>query len=164
QSFCAGAKVSDLKPQGSNVKWYSAEKGGVPLDGNTLLLTNTVYYASQTSNGCESTQRAQVRVTLSNALTSAPVAAAAKNPSCTSAELSWTQVPNAIGYYLDMATDINFNNYVPGYINRPLGNQQNFSPNNLTAGTQYFYRVRAYNICGSTADSNIISFAVGSFG
>lgn len=66
QSFCSSQspKVSDLNATGTNVKWYSSSTGGNALAANTLLVNGTTYYATQTVNGCESTYRVPVLVSL----------------------------------------------------------------------------------------------------
>ena len=63
QSFCAGAKVGDLKTTGTNINWYSTSTGGIPLSGSTPLINGT-YYATQTLGGCESQNRLAVNVSL----------------------------------------------------------------------------------------------------
>jgi len=70
QNFCAtdGATVSDLVATGSNIQWYAAATGGVPLGGATVLVNGTTYYASQTVAGCESLIRLAVTVNLEQAL------------------------------------------------------------------------------------------------
>jgi gliding motility-associated-like protein len=77
QSFCTGdlPTVASLVAIGNDVKWYTASSGGTLLTPDSPLIHNTRYYASQTVNGCESTLRLNVRVTL-NASPSAPTGAA----------------------------------------------------------------------------------------
>ena len=67
QTFCsiANPTVSNLTATGSSIKWYSAGTGGSALSGSTALATG-YYYASQTVNGCESSSRFQVSVTVSD--------------------------------------------------------------------------------------------------
>ena len=65
QTFTYAATVSNLIASGSNIQWYLTSTGGTPLDGSTLLATNTIYYCSQTINGCEGTRKAiLVKVTV----------------------------------------------------------------------------------------------------
>ena len=62
QSFCSSSspKVSDIVVVGSNIIWYTASTGGTVVAGTTALASGTTYYASQTTNGCESTSRLAV--------------------------------------------------------------------------------------------------------
>ncbi|MRX68203.1 gliding motility-associated C-terminal domain-containing protein [Flavobacterium resistens] len=55
QQFCIdeNATISAINIQGTNIKWYTAQTAGTLL-ANTTLLQNGTYYATQTSNNCES--------------------------------------------------------------------------------------------------------------
>ena len=64
QSFTAGATVADLVASGQGILWYEDFSGGDPLDPSTVLVDNTRYYASQTINGCEGTNRLNVLVSV----------------------------------------------------------------------------------------------------
>ncbi|OFY68396.1 MAG: hypothetical protein A2V64_08415 [Bacteroidetes bacterium RBG_13_43_22] len=64
QSFCGGATVADLAATGTAIKWYTASTGGTLLSSATTLVNGTYYYASQTVDGCESTSRLGVSVTV----------------------------------------------------------------------------------------------------
>lgn len=89
--------------------------------------------------------------------TIAPVATAATTINCDAAQLNWGSVANATGYYIDIATNSTFTNFVTVYNNFYIG-YANYYAQGLPAGTLY-YRVRATNSCGvTTSNSNIISF------
>ena len=60
QSFCSGSTVSNLVATGSNIKWYSSPTGGTQLLNTTVLTNGTIYYASQTISGQESSNRLAV--------------------------------------------------------------------------------------------------------
>lgn len=62
QSFAIGTTVSSLAATGSDIRWYSASSGGLALSTNTLLVTGTHYYASQTVDCTESVLRLDVVV------------------------------------------------------------------------------------------------------
>lgn len=72
QSFTQGQTLADIVVIGSNIQWYADatanRKASSPLPLNTLLVSNTTYYASQTINGFESPTRlpVTVQVALSN--------------------------------------------------------------------------------------------------
>jgi hypothetical protein len=66
QSFCYSATINDLVLTGNNLQWYLSATGGTALPSNTNLINNTIYYASQTQNGCESINRYPVLVTITN--------------------------------------------------------------------------------------------------
>jgi gliding motility-associated-like protein len=57
QSFCSSTnpKISDIIVTGSDIKWYSQSIGGTTLL-TTQSLSNTIYYATQTVSGIESSR------------------------------------------------------------------------------------------------------------
>jgi gliding motility-associated-like protein len=63
QTFCdiQNAKISDLSVSGLNILWYINSSGGSPLNTSELL-SNNIYYATQTINTCESPTRLPVSV------------------------------------------------------------------------------------------------------
>jgi len=69
QTFIEGETIDDLEVEGENIQWYATETGGTPLDKTatlnslTLLVDGATYYASQTIDGVESTQRLGITVT-----------------------------------------------------------------------------------------------------
>lgn len=66
QVFCTSdlPTVANLTATGSSIQWYAASTGGSPLSTSTALVNNTIYYATQTVSGCESTTRFAVTATL----------------------------------------------------------------------------------------------------
>ena len=64
QAFCDTAAVADLTATGENIQWYDAALGGNLLDSNTVLTDGQMVYASQTVNGCESTDRLEVTLSI----------------------------------------------------------------------------------------------------
>ena len=59
QGFCEESTISDLQAIGNMVQWYAAPSGGSPLNPNTIITDNTLYYASQINpvTGCETSRR-----------------------------------------------------------------------------------------------------------
>ncbi len=66
QTFCGAQlpKISDILVTGQNIKWFDAT--GNILSSTTPLLDGKTYYSSQTVNGCESTQKLAVTVSVKN--------------------------------------------------------------------------------------------------
>jgi guanyl-specific ribonuclease Sa len=74
QNFTLGQTLADLLIPGENIKWYSTPNASTaktskkaaetPLPLSTVLVDNTTYYASQTINGIESTERLAVTAKL----------------------------------------------------------------------------------------------------
>jgi len=66
QFFYPGQTVSDLKVDGTNIKWYSSSAGCTLIPNSTTLVNGTNYYASQTVADCESVERFLVAATFFN--------------------------------------------------------------------------------------------------
>lgn len=66
QTFCdiENATLTNLAITGTNILWYATASSGTALPITTVLTNNTVYYASQTLNTCESPTRFPVNVTI----------------------------------------------------------------------------------------------------
>ncbi len=100
QTLCSGATVAQLNATGTAIQWYAAASGGSPLPTNTVLVSGSTYYASQTVNGLESTTRLAVTVTL-NTIPAAPSAVNGSLDFCfsgTSQQYSISSVSGATSY------------------------------------------------------------------
>ncbi|MDQ6471269.1 T9SS sorting signal type C domain-containing protein [Flavobacterium sp. LHD-80] len=64
------------------------------------------------------------------------------------------------GYYLDVALDNTFTNFLPGYNNKDVGNVQAWTISGLQYGGIYYYRVRSRNLCGASPNSDTITFNI----
>jgi hypothetical protein len=70
---------------------------------------------------------------------------------------NWSGVSGATGYRLDVSASSSFSTYVPGYQNLNVGSTTSRSVTSLNASTRYYYRVRAYNGAGISANSNVVN-------
>src|SRR5260370_19966866 len=86
-----------------------------------------------------------------------PNAQNATNITASSFTAHWRSVNGAIDYRLDVSTTNSFTTYVPGYQNLSVGNVTSSPVIGLNARTTYYYRVRAYNGCATSRNSNVIS-------
>jgi len=87
----------------------------------------------------------------------APTATAATLVGATSFTANWNMSAGATGYYLDIATNASFTAMLSGYNNLSVRKHVDQSVQGLTAGTPYYYRVRATNATGgASGNSNII--------
>lgn len=62
QTICSGQTTEALSVIGTNVSWYSSSNSLIPVDTTVALENSTLYYASQTVDGCESQNRLSVLV------------------------------------------------------------------------------------------------------
>ncbi len=86
-----------------------------------------------------------------------PIADPATNITTSDFRANWNESAGADGYVISVATDAGFTNYVPGYDNLWVGLSQSWNITNLNPGTTYYYKVRAYNLAGSSGFGNVIS-------
>ncbi len=64
QLFTLGETIADLDVIGTGLQWYADAAGTIPLPTSTVLTEGTIYYVSQTLNGCQSTLLAVTAVTV----------------------------------------------------------------------------------------------------
>src|SRR6266446_5489723 len=116
------------------------------------------YYRVRAYNGCDTSPNSNVQNV--QTLPCTPAAPNAQNETdvtFNSFTAHWKTVAGATGYRLDVSTSNNFTTYVPGYQNLSVGNVTSFPVVGLSAQTHYYYRVRAYNGCDTSRNSNVQS-------
>ena len=93
----------------------------------------------------------------------APVATAATNVNYFSLTANWLASATATSYYLDVSTDPLFGSFVGIYNNLNVGNVLFENVTGLNSNETYYFRVRANNINGTSANSNTITTSTLSF-
>jgi len=88
---------------------------------------------------------------------SAPIALEETDKTTSSFAANWYFNESTDGYYLDVATDEDFNSMLGGYNNLNVGNVNTYDITGLSEGSIYYYRVRAYNDYGTSDNSNVIT-------
>jgi hypothetical protein len=86
-----------------------------------------------------------------------PVAHAATYIASNSLTANWSSASGATGYRLDVSPNSSFTTYVAGYQDLNVGNTTSRNVTGLNASTTYYYRVRAYNISGTSGNSNVVN-------
>jgi uncharacterized repeat protein (TIGR01451 family) len=126
-----------------------------PVSG---LVTGTTYYyrVRGTNNNCTSASSGTITAATSPSIPLTPVANAGTS-ACTSFTANWATTTRASGYFLDVSTVTDFVSFVAGYNSLDVGNVTNYNVTGLNANTTYYYRVRAYNGCGTSASSGSIT-------
>ncbi len=149
-SNCVGGYVGsysdfDISSSGNNLQ--HAVTG---LQPGTLYYFRVKAYAS----GSTSVYSSIVSVWT---LAAAPTALSATNASAVRFYANWLSVVSATGYRLDVATDESFATMVAGYNDLNVGTALTRLVSGLSAAQTYYYRIRAVNSSGASANSGTIT-------
>jgi phosphodiesterase/alkaline phosphatase D-like protein len=114
------------------------------------------YYRVRAYNGCDTSRNSNVQHVQTLPCTpAAPNAQPETDVTFSSFIANWSSVNGAIDYRLDVSTSNNFATYVSGYQDLDVGNLTSAPVVGLNANTHYYYRVRAYNGCDTSRNSNV---------
>lgn len=86
-----------------------------------------------------------------------PLASNATSRTQTSFNANWNSSATATGYRLDVALDNSFNTLLSGYNDKDVGDVLTYNISGLNANTNYYYRVRSYNLNGTSTHSVTIT-------
>ncbi len=87
----------------------------------------------------------------------APLVLAPDNLTSNRFDARWRSCAGATNYWLDVALDAEFTNYLAGYSNASVGPACAHALEDLVPGRDYFYRVRAGNAAGISESSSLAS-------
>ena len=128
--------------------------GGASSYSSTGLRTGTWYYRVRAQNNAGTSAYSNTASATTLSAPAAPSALSATAASNTSINLSWTNnSPSAAAILIEQSP----NNSNFSQIASVAGNAAAYSVTGLTAGTLYYYRVRAQNAVGTSAYSNTAS-------
>lgn len=125
-----------------------------PFDAQiTNLDQNSQYYVRSFATNSLGSTFGEQQVFTTRKLAS-PTAMDASGVDAVSFTATWTPVEDADRYLLDVSTNQQFTTYLSGFESRDVGNASSFSIDQLTPGTEYFYRVRTGAETTESAPSN----------
>src|SRR5437867_3785750 len=130
--------------------------GNVTSEAVTGLSPGETYYYRVRAVNAGGTSGNSNRISVTD-IPAAPVATAATSVTANGFSANWNSSTGATSYRLDVSTSSTFSSTVTGYNNLNVGNVTTYAVTGLTAGTTYYYRLRAVDAGGTGANSNTIS-------
>jgi hypothetical protein len=91
-----------------------------------------------------------------------PTAGAPTGVSLTGFTATWSAVPGATGYRLDVSADSTFLALIPPFADLDVGAVTSFPVTGLPAGQRFYYRVRAMTPAGPSGSSNVVGVTLSS--
>jgi len=155
QTFCTSSTVADLTATGDNIQWYDAATGGNFLDSTTALADGQMVYATQTVNGCESTDRLAVTVSIQEiTITASATEVCAGESVDLSVDLNF---PTICDMQINL-TDIPLGQEIPGFTYGGFYNEHYYyvynDPTSWTDGEQICRENGGYLVCINDESEN----------
>ena len=138
--------------------YQDLDVGNVASKSVTGLSAGTTYYYRVRAYNTGGTSGSSGTITTAT-VPADPTANAVSGVTNTAFTANWSIVSGATGYRLDVSASSLFDSYVSGYQNLDVGNVLTKAVSGLSAGTTYYYRVRAYNTGGTSGNSGTITVA-----
>ncbi len=119
---------------------------------------NTYYYRVRAVAGTlTSGNSATITVTTLSSSLPPPTATAATAITPTTFTANWSSSVSVLGYRIDVSTNSNFSTYLNGWQNADPGNNTSVVVDGLNPSTTYYYRVREFDLSGTSANSATVS-------
>ncbi len=151
QNFCTNDNptLGDLNPSGSHIIWYDQAINGSVISKSTPLAHNTIYYAAQIQDGCESADRLPVTAIIETPVVPAVTITANKPTTlCSGESITLTANANTVNQSFVWSNGQTSNSITV-----------TVSP---TSDTEYFVTLNTTDPClsSSTSESDPISIVV----
>ncbi|WP_299459602.1 fibronectin type III domain-containing protein [uncultured Microscilla sp.] len=134
---------------------------GKKVESNALIITNleanTTYYYRVRAQISNQTSQSSNIIKVTTAELNTPIVYEASEVTATGFRVHWKKMPVAGTYLLDISTNSQFANFLPGFKDREAGNDTTFLVSNITVNTTYFYRIRIKQSESYSAYSNVQS-------
>lgn len=126
------------------------------FDVSSLSTGFTYYYRVRASNANGTSTNSNI-ITVDTGVLDAPLARSATNITTTSFTARWNSSATATTYLLDVSAASDFSTFITDYNGKDVGNVTSCNVTSLSSSTIYYYRVRASNSGGTSANSNTIT-------
>jgi Fibronectin type III domain len=148
--------VSTSSSFSSFVTGYNNLAVTLTFSGVTGLSPGTTYYYRVRAINASSAVSANSSTITVVTMPDAPTASAASAVTANSFTANWSAVAGAVDYRLDVSANSTFSSFVAGFNNLTVAGTS-ASVSGLSAATSYYYRVRAVNTGGTSANSSTIT-------
>ncbi|WP_167443834.1 fibronectin type III domain-containing protein [Flavobacterium cutihirudinis] len=159
-SYLLDVSTTSTFNAGTFVAGYNAlDVGNVTNYDVTGLNPNTQYYyrlKGKSGCGISVNYSAVQTVTTTNAIPGTVTSLTANSIFCNSFNARWNSSSATTSYLLDVSTSSTFASFLPGYQSLDVDNVNGYVVTGLTGGTQYYYRVKAKNGCGVSANYSTV--------
>ncbi|RKR10441.1 hypothetical protein C8C83_2117 [Flavobacterium sp. 90] len=133
------------------------------FDVTGLNANTTYYYRVRATNTCGTSSNSGIimygTTTGGSGTPTVPTVNTPTGQTCTQITINWSSATRATSYIIDVSTQASgtafTNNILPAYNGLNVGNVLTKNITGLSANTIYYYRIRATNNCGTSANSTI---------
>src|SRR5215471_15262790 len=122
-----------------------AVAAGVRLSGQTTSPEPRRFVAGPELHRMQAQLESSLQLPIASVVSAESDVVSPPPPTRSSFMATWKRVSGAKGYLLDVSTSRAFDTYVNGYHDLDVGNATGRVVTGLNRGTNYYYRVRAYD-------------------